>query len=120
MSTLLTHLHAHTLAHTLCLCSCVFVRLSPEFYDSIIRLPIPISSGVLMMIGVLPMHPSPHGSFARVVGGWDRGWVVWLISCLGEMGYVCRIGGCVDLGHYYESRTVLCIHKAIPLYSISM
>ena len=55
-----------------------------------------------------------------VVGGWDRGWVVWLISCLGEMGYVCRIGGCVDLGHYYESRTVLCIHKAIPLYSISM
>ena len=50
------------------------------------------------------------------IGGGSCG----LYRASGEMGYVCRIGGCVDLGHYYESRTVLCIHKAIPLYSISM
>jgi hypothetical protein len=50
----LTHSHTHTLA-----------RLSPEFYDNIIRLPIPTSSGVLLMIGVLPVHPSPNVSFVR-------------------------------------------------------
>ena len=49
-------------------------RLSPEFYDNIIRLPIPISNIILMMIRVLPMHPSPHGLIrSLVVGGWDRG-----------------------------------------------
>ena len=70
--------HIHTIMHTA-------RRLSPEFNDNIIRLPIPISSVVLMMIGVLPMHPSPHGSF--VVCWWmgSGGWVVWLISCLDEV-----------------------------------
>ena len=62
------------------------MRLFPEFYDNTIRLPIPISSGVLMMIRVLPMHPSPYVSF---VCWWlvDKigGWVVWPISCLGEV-----------------------------------
>ena len=46
-----------------CACVCLCLRLSPEFYDNIIRLPIPISSCVLMMIGVLPVHPSPHVLF---------------------------------------------------------
>ena len=49
----------------------------PEFYDDIIRLPIPISKSVLMMIGVLPMHPSPHVFHlivgCMVVGRLDRG-----------------------------------------------
>ena len=57
-----THIHIHT-------------RLSPEFYDNIIRLLIPISSGALMMIEVLQIHPSPHVSFVRWwlmdgIGGW--------------------------------------------------
>ena len=76
----LTHPHSHshsTLTHQ---------RLSPKFYDNIIRLPIPISSGVMMMIGVLPVYPSPPVSFARwwLVDG-IGGWVVWLISCLDEV-----------------------------------
>ena len=49
-----TYVHIHTL-HT-------YTRLSPELYDNMIRLSIPISSGELMMIGVLPMYPSPHAS----------------------------------------------------------
>ena len=74
-----------------CLCVCVVVcrRLSPEFYDSIIRLPIPINNDcVLMIIGVLPMHPSPHVSFVRwwLVDG-IGGWFVWLISRLDEVGH---------------------------------
>ena len=70
----------------MCIYMCIQRRFSPEFYDDIIRLPIPISSGVLMLIGVLPVHPSPHVSF---VLGWLMdgigGWVVWLISCFGEV-----------------------------------
>ena len=76
-----THTHIHTYTQQ---------RLSPEFHDCIIRLPILISSGVLMMIGVLPMHPSPYVSFVRwrLVGG-IGGWIVWLISCLNEVGWLC-------------------------------
>ena len=59
-----THTHTHTHAKVTKQARAQR-RLSPEFYDNIIRLPIPISSVVLMMIGVLPMHPSPHVSFAR-------------------------------------------------------
>ena len=79
INTKTTHTHTHTHTH-------IFNRLSPEFYDNIIRLPIPISNGMLMMIRLLPMHPSPHG-FIRslVVGEWDQGWVMWLIVCLDEM-----------------------------------
>ena len=67
-----THTHAHHISK----------RLSPELYDNIIRLPILTSNSVLMMIGVLPMHPSPHVSFVRwyVVGGWDLG--------LGRVAYI--------------------------------
>ena len=73
-----THIHAHTHTnthkHTTDVTTFIHTRLSPEFYDNIIRLPIPISSDMLMMIGMLPMHPSPDISFCSlVVGGWDRG-----------------------------------------------
>ena len=45
------------------------MRLFPEFYNNnITRFLIPISSGALMMIGVLPSHASP------LVGGWDPGY----------------------------------------------
>ena len=81
--------HTHTYPHTCKDTKQVHAqrRLSPEFYDNIIRLPILISSGVLMMIGVLPIHPSPHVSFVRLwlVDG-IGGWVMWLISCLDEVG----------------------------------
>ena len=73
-----THAHMHTCTHAhmhTCTHAHMHTGLSPEFYDSIIRLLIPISSGVLMMIGVLPEHPSPHVSFVRWwlvdgIGGW--------------------------------------------------
>ena len=44
----------------------VCVELSPELYiDHIIKLLILISIGALLMIRVLPMHPSPYVSFIR-------------------------------------------------------
>jgi hypothetical protein len=67
-----THKHTNTdtthTTHTRIQLTNSLRRLSPELYDNIIRLPIPIRSGVLMMLGVLPVYPSSHGSF---VGGWN-------------------------------------------------
>ena len=53
-----THSHTHTHTHT-----SIYIHSGGSPQSSminIIRLPIHISSGVLLMIGVLPMHPSPH------------------------------------------------------------
>ena len=74
----ITHSHTHTLTHAFTLLTYAFCalthshthtltqRLSPKFYDDIIRLPIPINNAcVLMMIGVLPTHPSLHVLFVR-------------------------------------------------------
>ena len=87
-----THTHTHTLTpshphtHNIHNIHNIHTRLSPEFYDNIIRLPIPISSGVLIMIGVLPMHPSPHVLFrSLVVGRWNRG--------LGCVAYIVPLPG---------------------------
>ena len=55
----LTHAHTHT--HKLSLLNSLR-RLFPEFYANNIRLRIPISSGVLMMIGCCHCTP-PHVSF---------------------------------------------------------
>ena len=65
-----THIHIYTYTHIH-----IYKRLSPELYDNIIRIPIPISSGVLMMIGVLPMHPSPHVSLI----------CCWLVDGIGSL-----------------------------------
>jgi hypothetical protein len=54
------------------------MRLFPEFYDNNIRLPIPISSGVLMMIGELPI--TPPLMFHSFVGRW------WMGSGVGSCG----------------------------------
>ena len=81
LSCICAHSHTHTLTHSH-IHIYTYTRLSPEFYDNIIRLPIPISSGVLMMIGVLPMHPSPHVSFVLC-------WLVDGIRGLGRVACMC-------------------------------
>ena len=63
----------------------MFVRLFPKFYKGVLRRP--DSHGVLMLIRILPMHPSPHVSFylawwlVDVIGGW----IVLLMLCLDEV-----------------------------------